>query len=118
MPKGTRHPKWPEVVEFVDALGVKLDKWQWLVLRASLLRKGGRWAAFTVGVCAPRQNGKDGILEVRELVGARILGEKLADPFGAFGGHVEGAFPPAGRSDRRERLAVEGREACLEDERA
>ena len=77
MPKGTRHPKWPEVVEFVDALGVKLDKWQWLVLRASLLRKGGRWAAFTVGVCAPRQNGKDGILEVRELVGARILGEKL-----------------------------------------
>lgn len=35
------------------------------------------WAAFTVGVCAPRQNGKDGILEVRELVGARILGERL-----------------------------------------
>ena len=39
--------------------------------------KGGKWAAFTVGVCAPRQNGKDGILEVRELVGARILGERL-----------------------------------------
>ena len=77
MPKGTRHPKWQEVVEFVDALGVKLDKWQWLVLRASLLRKGGRWAAFTVGVCAPRQNGKNAILEVRELIGALILGEKL-----------------------------------------
>jgi phage terminase large subunit-like protein len=30
-----------------------------------------------VGVCAPRQNGKNGILEVRELVGARLLGEKL-----------------------------------------
>ena len=77
VPKGRRHPKWPEVVDFVEALGVTLDQWQWLVLRASLLRQGGKWAAFTVGVCAPRQNGKDGILEVRELVGARILGEKL-----------------------------------------
>ena len=54
----------------MDALGVELDKWQWLVLRASLLRRGGKWAAFTVGVCAPRQNGKNAILEVRELVGA------------------------------------------------
>ena len=70
MPKGTRHPQWAEVVEFVDQLGVKLDRWQWLVLRASLLRRAGRWAAFTVGVCAPRQNGKNAILEVRELVGA------------------------------------------------
>ena len=77
IPPGQRHPQWPEVVEFVERIGVTLDKWQWLVLRASLLRQGGKWAAFTVGVCAPRQNGKDGILEVRELVGACILGEKL-----------------------------------------
>ena len=77
VPKGRRHPKWQEVVDFVDALGVTLDQWQWLVIRASLLRQGRRWAAFTVGVCAPRQNGKDGILEIRELVGARILGERL-----------------------------------------
>ena len=42
--------------------------------RASLLRRVGRWAAFTVGVCAPRQNGKNAILEVRELIGPLILG--------------------------------------------
>ena len=77
VPKGTRHPKWAEVIDFVDQLGVKLDKWQWLVLRTSLLRRSSRWAAFTVGVCAPRQNGKNAILEVRELVGALLLGEKL-----------------------------------------
>jgi len=64
-------------VDFVGALGVKLDPWQWLVLRMGLRRRGGVWAAFAVAVCAPRQNGKNGILEMRELVGAQILGERL-----------------------------------------
>jgi hypothetical protein len=77
VPKGRRHPKWAEIVDFVDKLGVTLDKWQWAVLRASLMRSGGSWAAFTVGVCAPRQNGKDGILEIRGLIGSMILGEQL-----------------------------------------
>jgi hypothetical protein len=35
------------------------------------------WAAFAVAVCAPRQNGKNGITEIRELVGAALLGERL-----------------------------------------
>jgi hypothetical protein len=58
-------------------LGCDLDPWQEEVLRVSLLRSGGFWAAFTVAVCAPRQNGKNGILEVRELVGPYLLGEPL-----------------------------------------
>ena len=78
VPKGTRHHRWPEVVEFVAALGVELDKWQWAVLaRFACCGRPGRWAAFTVGVCAPRQNGKNAILEVRELLGPLVLGEKL-----------------------------------------
>lgn len=77
IPDGDDHPKWGEVVEFVNALGVELDDWQWLVLRTSLRRRDDLWAAFTVGVCAPRQNGKNSILEVRELVGPLVLGEKL-----------------------------------------
>jgi hypothetical protein len=69
----------PEVVEFVKRLGVVLDPWQLEVLRVSLMRSldGSRWAAFAVAVCAPRQNGKNGITEIRELVGAALLGERL-----------------------------------------
>jgi hypothetical protein len=45
----------------------------------SLMRSldGLVWAAFAVAVCAPRQNGKNGITEIRELVGAALLGERL-----------------------------------------
>lgn len=77
VPKGEDHPQWDEVAEFVEALGVTLDPWQWMVLRTSLLRRDDMWAAFAVAVCAPRQNGKNGILEVRELIGPLVLGEKL-----------------------------------------
>lgn len=79
VPDGVDHPRWPEVVAFVKRLGVTLDPWQLEVLRVSLMRSldGSVWAAFAVAVCAPRQNGKNGITEIRELVGAALLGEKL-----------------------------------------
>jgi hypothetical protein len=39
---------------------------------------GGRtWAAKQVGVCCPRQNGKNAILEARQLAGLFIFNEKL-----------------------------------------
>jgi hypothetical protein len=37
----------------------------------------GRWASSEVGLCVSRQNGKNGILEARELAGLYLLGEKL-----------------------------------------
>jgi hypothetical protein len=79
VPEGVDHPRWGEVVAFVKRLGVVLDPWQLEVLRVSLMRSldGSQWAAFAVAVCAPRQNGKNGITEIRELVGAALLGEKL-----------------------------------------
>lgn len=79
VPEGVDHPRWAEVVAFVKRLGVTLDPWQFEVLRVSLMRTpdGERWAAFAVAVCAPRQNGKNGITEIRELVGAALLGERL-----------------------------------------
>lgn len=77
IPAGTEHPRWLEIVEFIAATGTTLDPWQLRVLWASFLRGGARWAAFVVAVCAPRQNGKNGILEMRELVGACLLGERL-----------------------------------------
>jgi hypothetical protein len=79
VPEGVDHPRWSEVVDFVGRLGIVLDVWQWDVLRSALMRTVdmARWAAFAIAVCAPRQNGKNGVLEPRELVGPYLLGEKL-----------------------------------------
>lgn len=40
-------------------------------------RADGKWAAFEVGLDAPRQNGKGSILESRELAGLFLFGEEL-----------------------------------------
>jgi hypothetical protein len=79
VPAGVEHPRWSEVVDFVAALGIELDPWQLESMRIALMRHPELdvWAAFTFAMCAPRQNGKNGILEARQLVGARILGEPM-----------------------------------------
>jgi hypothetical protein len=77
VPEGVEHPRWEEIKRFVKRLGYELDPWQWAVLHASLMRSGDEWAAFTVAVCAPRQNGKNSLLEVVELVKVALLEEKL-----------------------------------------
>lgn len=77
VPTGEDHPRWDEIVEFIEDTGTELDPWQLEILRVSLMRRDDRWAAFAVAVCAPRQNGKNAILEMRELVGALVLGERL-----------------------------------------
>lgn len=81
VPDGEPHPDAEAVLEFADACGVVLDEWQKFVLRVALLRARidwkWRWAAFSLGLCVPRQNGKNGITEVRELAGPLVLGEEL-----------------------------------------
>ncbi len=58
--------------------GLVLDEWQAQTLCDALgERPDGRWAAFEVGIVCPRQNGKDAILEARELAGLFLLGERL-----------------------------------------
>lgn len=67
-----------EAIELAALAGLDLDEWQQYVLLNALgERLDGRWAAFEVGVCVPRQNGKGGILEARELAGLYLLGEGL-----------------------------------------
>jgi hypothetical protein len=77
IPDGDEHPRWQEILRFIGDLGIVLDEWQERVLWASLLRRGDQWAAFAVAVCAPRQNGKNGVLEPREIIGPALLGEPL-----------------------------------------
>lgn len=58
--------------------GLVLDPWQQLVLHLGLAEDAtGKWAAFEVAVNVPRQNGKGGAIEARELAGLFLLGERL-----------------------------------------
>lgn len=60
-----------------SSYGLTPDPWQADVLAAMLaLREDGRYAASRVGVSVPRQNGKNGIIEIRELFGL-LSGEKF-----------------------------------------
>jgi hypothetical protein len=68
----------PEAIELSALAGLELDEWQQYVLTRALgERPDGKWAAQTVGLAVPRQNGKGSILEARELVGLFLLGERL-----------------------------------------
>jgi hypothetical protein len=57
--------------------GLDPDPWQRLVLEDWLAERRGQWASLTCGLAVPRQNGKNGIIEVRELFGMVGRGEKF-----------------------------------------
>lgn len=67
-----------EVIDVAALAGLHLDPWEQLaLLDACGERPDGKWAAFEVGIKAPRQNGKGSILEARELAGLFVFGEQL-----------------------------------------
>jgi hypothetical protein len=67
-----------EAIELATSVGLHLDPWQQLVLEKALQeRPDGRWSAFEVGLCVPRQNGKGSILEALELASLLLFGVEL-----------------------------------------
>jgi len=76
---GRDHPDADAALELCDSIGFVLDPWQQYALRKSLQRKhdADRWAAFEIGLVLPRQNGKNAVLEARQLAGLFLLGERL-----------------------------------------
>ena len=67
-----------DAVELASKYGLTPDPWQEDVLEDWLGRQSsGRWAAATCGLAVPRQNGKNGVIEMRELFGMVLLGEKF-----------------------------------------
>ncbi|MEU7376548.1 terminase [Streptomyces albidoflavus] len=67
-----------EAIDLAARAGLHLDPWQQHVLRVGMGEASdGSWAAFEVAVNVPRQNGKGGIIEARELWGLFIGGEQL-----------------------------------------
>lgn len=62
------HTRADAAVKIMEIAGVSLDDWQGYVLAGGMgERPDGRYSAFEVGLCVPRQNGKNIILEAREL---------------------------------------------------
>jgi hypothetical protein len=57
--------------------GLRPDPWQQLILDDWLSVSSGRWASLKCGLSVPRQNGKNGALEMRELFGMIGRGEKV-----------------------------------------
>ena len=75
-----RHREDGEDAAFLSsAYGLAPDEWQLFVLEDWLARsgRGGKFANLTCGLSVPRQNGKNAILEMRELFGMVQLGEKF-----------------------------------------
>lgn len=67
-----------EVVDLAATTGLVLDPWEAWVLDESLgERADGTWAASSVGLIVPRQNGKGSILEARELAGLFLFEEEV-----------------------------------------
>lgn len=60
-----------------QSYGLVPDDWQETVLEGWLgIRSDGMWAAPRCGLAVPRQNGKNALLEIRELHGMVTLGER------------------------------------------
>jgi hypothetical protein len=65
-------------VEIAASAGLHLDPWQQHILDKGMgERADGSWDAFEVCVNVPRQNGKGGVIEARELWGLFVGGEEL-----------------------------------------
>lgn len=68
----------PEVIEYAASVGLFLDDWQQFHLEHALGEQpNGKWSAFEVGDCVPRQNGKSALAEARVLGGLFVLDEEL-----------------------------------------
>lgn len=74
-------PKWShtlgdEAADFAAAFRLILDPWQRLMLRDWMaLTASGQYECKTTGGSVPRQNGKNAVIEARELYGMVLLGE-------------------------------------------
>lgn len=75
----------PQVGDYADeaafltsSYGLTPDPWQMHVLRNWLgYREDGKWAHSKCGLSVPRQNGKNCVIEIREIFGMVALGEHI-----------------------------------------
>jgi phage terminase large subunit-like protein len=64
------------IADFAKENGLILDPWQRDILELGCaIRANGKWAAFEVAEIIPRQNGKNGVVEARQLAGLFLFDE-------------------------------------------
>ena len=67
-----------DIADLAAAYGLILDPWQRHVLTGAMgEHDDGTWVTTRAGLSVPRQNGKNAILEARELGGLLLLGEEM-----------------------------------------
>ena len=67
----------PDAGFICSSYGLTPDPWQQLVLDDWLGRVDGHWSSLTIGLSVPRQNGKNGVIEMREVFGMVGRGERI-----------------------------------------
>ena len=76
-PKSVSSETYDAAIRVAELARIKLDDWQKFVLEHALAEDArGNWAAPTVALVCPRQNGKNEILAIRELLGLFVLNER------------------------------------------
>jgi hypothetical protein len=67
-----------DLLSWAPEFGYDLDEWQaWYLTESCGTKPDGKWAAFETMLIAPRQNGKNGAVEVREIGGLYLFGERM-----------------------------------------
>ena len=101
VPFACSHELGEQAIGLAAANGLLLDEWQARALRLSMsTREDGHWAAFEVAMIAPRQNGKNSILEARQLAGLYNIREALQI-------HTAHEFKAASEHFRRMQITIE-----------
>jgi phage terminase large subunit-like protein len=78
VPKAVSRDEAEDAAYLASQYGLTPDDWQRAILDGWLGTKtGGRWAAPRCGLSVSRQNGKNAVLEMRELYGMFMLGERV-----------------------------------------
>nr|WP_254900769.1 terminase large subunit [Rhodococcus sp. 1168] len=71
-------PEGDDAIALSSAYELQPDEWQEKVVRSWLeVRKDGKWKHPRCGIAVPRQNGKNGIIEIIELFGMVLRAEKF-----------------------------------------
>jgi hypothetical protein len=97
-----------DAVDLAAFAGLDLMPWQCGVLEGALGQTAsGRWAAMEVAVVVPRQNGKGGILEARQLFGLYL------NPGDELQTHTAHRFDTCLDHFRRVRSLIEGNDDLL-----
>ena len=78
LPSDRRASAGDEATDLASLAGLRLDEWQrWCLSEMLQTDASGKWSAFETAIVVPRQNGKGGLLEARQLFGLFLGGEVL-----------------------------------------